>query len=777
VSSIKKGLRRAGVGGLSAILATTAMTGFASMASATSTFAFDRVAGTDRFGTSVATAKVFGDSANLILASGAQGHFPDALAASYLAGRKNAPVMLTTLATTPANVAAQIAARGTKNIWIVGGTGVVSAAQEATLATKYTVHRLGGSDRYVTAGLVIADGGAATTTTAVLATGQDFPDALGGGALSYAKTMPMAITKTDTLPAETLAALKVAGTTHVVILGGTAVVSANVVTMLTAAGITSERIFGADRAETSSKLADYELTKGFSNTAVNAASGYRAGDGVDALGGAALSGKELRPLLITDNQTLVGPGVDAFLKAHAATLTTGHIFGGTGALSAAAEAQMTADARGVSSQTFTVTAASGSTFTYADPATAAAVVDTFSATDVFMVDGVTATEAVFIANLSPGDLVTILANTPTTGVTTYQLVNKLAADFTSGLVGPVDTSSKTFSIIEPVTGTSLSGSIDYSTGNTVWTLNGAASTIAAITSNINEGDTVVITGTGADATHLRTIALTNTTVTGTASGIAHSATVPSFFVDTAAGASLGDNPAVGADVAGYVVSSADTFTVDGVTATVSAFDTALSNGDTVTYSRAAGVQTVALTNKAPLSIHGQITAVTVAGGLVTGFTYVPDGGVSTPVTGLPAGIVLTVDGVLSTGTEFATAFTLGDTVVYQAADATTSTTASLKLTDANFSGTVDGASTVTGSTLVAVFAAGSDTVSLGTVNYVTKAGTDLTGTVVYKVNGVVKTLAQFNTSLDGIVGGSLTGTIVASQTGTTATFALTTAIA
>ena len=71
---------------------------------------------------------------------------------------------------------------------------------------------------------------------------------------------------------------------------------------------------------------------------------------------------------------------------------------------------MQAAARTVTSnQTFTVTAASGSTFTYADPVTKAAVVDTFSATDVFMVDGVTATEAVFVANLSVGDLVTIWA--------------------------------------------------------------------------------------------------------------------------------------------------------------------------------------------------------------------------------------------------------------------------------------------------------------------------------------------------------------------------------
>ena len=123
--------------------------------------------------------------------------------------------------------------------------------------------------------------------------------------------------------------------------GGEQIISDAVLATLTTNSIMSVRMYGNDRAETSSKLADYMITsQGFSNTAVNVASGSALGGGADALGGAALSGKENRPTLITNSDTVVGAGVLAFLTAHAPTLTTGHIFGGTGAVSAASQTAM-----------------------------------------------------------------------------------------------------------------------------------------------------------------------------------------------------------------------------------------------------------------------------------------------------------------------------------------------------------------------------------------------------------------------------------------------------
>ena len=351
---MKKGLRRVAAVAVATLVAAPALV---TVASATSTFAFDRLAGIDRYATSVAVAGSYGASTNVILASGVPGHYPDALTASYLAGVKHAPIMLTQLAATPANVIAQITASGATDVWLIGGTGVISAAQEAALDVKFgTIHRLGGDDRYLTAEKIMAAAGVAKSTTALLATGNNFPDALGAGPLSYVKGMPVALTGA-TLPAATLRALKAAGTTKVIALGGTSIVTAGVLAELATNGITlNKRIFGANRSETSSLLATEMITnQGFSNTAVNVASGYAFGTGADALGGAPLSGKENRPTLITESVTTVGPGPLAYLTDHAATLASGHLFGGVGAVSAASAAAMTTAARATSNQTYPVT--------------------------------------------------------------------------------------------------------------------------------------------------------------------------------------------------------------------------------------------------------------------------------------------------------------------------------------------------------------------------------------------------------------------------------------
>lgn len=136
---------------------------------------------------------------------------------------------------------------------------------------------------------------------------------------------------------------------------------------------------------------------------------------------------------------------------------------------------------------------------------------------------------------------------------------------------------------------------------------------------------------------------------------------------------------------------------------------------------------------------------------------------------------LLVDGVLANATDVAADVTLGDTVVYQAPDASTSKVRSLSLTNANYSGTVNPAAT-DATSAVDVFAAGSSTVALPAIDYVSFPNNGMSGTPVYKVNGVTKLVADFKIALGGIHSGALTGTIVVTG-GVNPTFALTTAIA
>ncbi len=119
--------------------------------------------------------------------------------------------------------------------------------------------RLGGADRYATAALiaentitVLAD---AYTGNVVLASGEDYPDALAGAGLASAANAPIVLTKAAALPAATVDFLKNNNVKTVYIIGGTAAVSEDVAKAVEAMGIKVERISGSNRVETSVNVA------------------------------------------------------------------------------------------------------------------------------------------------------------------------------------------------------------------------------------------------------------------------------------------------------------------------------------------------------------------------------------------------------------------------------------------------------------------------------------------------------------------------------------------
>jgi putative cell wall-binding protein len=120
--------------------------------------------------------------------------WPDALAASVLASRQLAPVLLTPHDSLHPAVARVIDADGISEVRISGGPqtvtdGVASAIEDRGVPTR----RLAGDDRYATALVVaeevLADG--AALTDLVVATGLKFPDALAAGPALAATDRPM----------------------------------------------------------------------------------------------------------------------------------------------------------------------------------------------------------------------------------------------------------------------------------------------------------------------------------------------------------------------------------------------------------------------------------------------------------------------------------------------------------------------------------------------------------------------------------------------------------
>lgn len=130
-----------------------------------------------------------GDGASIapLLAAGTHPNnqgWPDALAASVLASRQLAPVLLTPHDSLHPAVARILEAEGISEVRISGGPQTVTeAVVDAINNQGVPTRRLAGSDRYATALAVaeevVADG--ATLADLVVATGLKFPDALAAG--------------------------------------------------------------------------------------------------------------------------------------------------------------------------------------------------------------------------------------------------------------------------------------------------------------------------------------------------------------------------------------------------------------------------------------------------------------------------------------------------------------------------------------------------------------------------------------------------------------------
>ena len=210
--------------------------------------------------------------------------------------------------------------------------------------TDYTFdasRRLAGADRYATAAAVARDGFAGGAETAVLATGEAFPDALAGGALAAAGGHPLLLTRSDGLPEPTAAALAELGVTRAVVLGGTNAVSDEVATALESRGITVERLAGDDRYATAAEAA----ADAADTAEVEAPDGVRrafvaAGrDFPDALAASSPAGQLAAPVLLTEADELPA-ATRAWLES--ADLDEVVVVGGTAAVSAQVAAEVEA---------------------------------------------------------------------------------------------------------------------------------------------------------------------------------------------------------------------------------------------------------------------------------------------------------------------------------------------------------------------------------------------------------------------------------------------------
>ncbi len=245
----------------------------------------DRIAGADRWETSVRAAQAAypGTADLVVLASGV--NFPDALSAAPAAAHLGGPLLLTAPGSLPASVAAEIRREQPAKVVIVGGTAAVSGSVEAQVrALVPDVVRVAGPDRFETSAAINRYAFPTGASAAFIAAASNFPDALSASAAAASGGNPVLLVNGGgaAIPSALLSRL---GVSRAVIAGGTAVVSPAIENALRSRGLAVTRLAGADRYETS-----HAINRGVFSSSPTVY--FAAGTNFpDALSGAALAGR------------------------------------------------------------------------------------------------------------------------------------------------------------------------------------------------------------------------------------------------------------------------------------------------------------------------------------------------------------------------------------------------------------------------------------------------------------------------------------------------------
>ena len=274
-----------------------------------------RLSGQDRYETSSKIAiSGWTQSDYAVLALGED--YPDALCATPLAGKYKAPILLTQRESIPSSTLSTIKQLSVKNVFIIGGTGVVSSNVETQLISLgITVTRLAGQDRYATAIEVAKQLGSVSQIAVV--TGEDYADALSIAPIAVINNMPIILVAHDSIPAEVKDYISTQNITKTYVIGkGTSITNEGGLTNVT-------EINGSDKYERNIAIinafkSNLDLSTVYLATGENFA---------DSLSGSILAGRNSNAMI------LLGKDINLqqdFFGKNSAAISNVKILGGTG---------------------------------------------------------------------------------------------------------------------------------------------------------------------------------------------------------------------------------------------------------------------------------------------------------------------------------------------------------------------------------------------------------------------------------------------------------------
>jgi putative cell wall-binding protein len=289
-----------------------------------------RTSGADRYATAsqVAT-KNWTTSDNVVLVSG-EG-YADAVSASALAKKLNAPILLTPAQTLDSNTNDALNTLKPKNIYIIGGNASVSQGIRDSLKSKYNVVELTGKDRYETNAAVATElvQLGVDPTNVMMVGGEGFSDALSVAPVAASKGQILLLGMNDANYIKPVTDFITSHKSAVTVVGTTNVINNTIYTAINGVN----RIDGGlDRFDTNLKVlgafkSDLKMDKAYVANA--------SGDGyADALVASALAGNASAPLVIVDSETSAATAnAINYLKSNIASTTDLQVIGGIGVVS------------------------------------------------------------------------------------------------------------------------------------------------------------------------------------------------------------------------------------------------------------------------------------------------------------------------------------------------------------------------------------------------------------------------------------------------------------
>lgn len=272
-----------------------------------------RINGATRYQTMSGLVDLMGASKNGVVVVASATNYPDALAASSLAGCYDpAPILLTDPNGLTEEVGSQIKKLNPSFIYIVGGESAVSSTVEDQLKgiSQAYIQRLSGQTRYETSlriaktAFSVANSGGEAPWQVVIATGANFADALSVSSYAYACKMPILLCDPAAgLSDDALAFLKDKGIRHAMIVGGSQAVPSSVEAQLKSVDVSYDRYSGSTRYETSVKIAG-RASSVFNNPSVLGLSGSIFATGKnfpDALAAGPVAGHSRSFVLLVDD--------------------------------------------------------------------------------------------------------------------------------------------------------------------------------------------------------------------------------------------------------------------------------------------------------------------------------------------------------------------------------------------------------------------------------------------------------------------------------------------